>query len=140
MSKVIESDWDLVMDAYRKGNASRLEWVKEKRKRYQDVWKAKGEKYTCEELQEIFKSGGFIIDVRNPIDYMLGPKIYNSVNVPIIGLLNWCYANERINKNTSILVYSNEGNTAQAALETLKENYYTNVTNIGTHKWYTLCS
>ena len=35
---------------------------------------------------------------------MLGPKIYNSVNVPIIGLLNWCNANERVNKNTPIVL------------------------------------
>ena len=140
MSKVVESDWDLVMDAYRKGNTMRLAWLKEKRKRYDDVFASAGEKSTCEEIQKIFKSGGFIIDVRNPLEYMVGPKIHNSVNVPIIGLLNWCKANERINKNTPILVYSNEGNTAQSALQSLEENNYANVTNIGTHKWYTFCS
>lgn len=140
MSKVVESDWDLVMDAYRKGNAKRLEWVKEKRKRYEDVFGAKGEKFTCEEIQEIFKAGGFILDVRNPEEYLAGPKIHNSVNVPINGLVNWCKANERINKNTPILVYSNEGDRAQSALEILKENNCNNVTNIGTHKWFTICS
>jgi rhodanese-related sulfurtransferase len=140
MSKVIESEWDLVMDAYRKGNAKRLAWVEEKRKRYQAVFDSKGEKKTCEEIQKIFKSGGYIIDVRNPVDYISGGKIHNSVNVPIHGLIQWCGANERINKNTPILVYSNHGNLAGSALQSLEENHYVNVTNIGTHKWYNLCS
>ena len=140
MSKVVESEWSNVMDAYRKGNQMRLVWLKEKRKRYQDVWEATGEKKTCEEISEIFKSGGFIIDVRDPLEYMAGGKIHNSVNVPISGLLQWAKANVRINRNTPILVYSNEGNTAQSALESLKDNNYANVTNIGTHKWYNLCS
>ena len=140
MSKVVNSEWDLVMEAYRKGNAKRLLWVEEKRKRYQAVYDSKGEKKTCEEILEIFKSGGFIIDVRNPVDYISGGKLHNSVNVPIDGLLNWCNANERINKNTPILVYSNHGNLAESALQALEENNYANVTNIGTHKWYNLCS
>jgi rhodanese-related sulfurtransferase len=140
MSKVVESEWDLVMDAYRKGNAKRLLWVEEKRSRYQTVFGSKGEKKTCEEILEIFKSGGFIIDVRNPIDYVSGGKIHNSVNVPIHGLIQWCNANERINKNTPILVYSNQGNMAGSAKQSLEENNYANVTNIGTHKWYNLCS
>ena len=140
MSRVIENDWDAVMAAYRKGNAMRLSWLKEKEERYQDAFSGTGEETTCEEILKIFKSGGFIIDVRNPIDYMAGGKIHNSVNVPISGLLQWVKANERINRNTPILVYSNEGNTAQSALESLKDNNYANVTNIGTHKWYNLCS
>ena len=140
MSRVVESEWDNVMDAFRKGNAMRLKELAEKRKRYQNIFGATGEKSTCEEILEIFKSGGFIIDVRSPVEYRAGGKIHNSVNVPIDGLLNWCNANERINKNTHILVYSNEGNMAGSALQILKENNYVNVTNIGTHKWYTFCS
>jgi rhodanese-related sulfurtransferase len=140
MSRVIESEWKSVMDAYRKGNAMRLAEVAEKRKRYEDVWNATGERSTCDEIKEIFKSDGFIIDVRDPIEYNAGGKIHNSVNVPISGLLQWCNANVRINRNTPILVYSNEGNTAQSALQILEENHYVNVTNIGTHKWYSICS
>ena len=136
----VESEWDRVMAAARKGNEMRLDELAEKRKRYKDIFGATGERSTCKEILKIFKSGGFIIDVRSPIDYISGGKIHNSVNVPLHGLLNWCNANERINKNTPILVYSNEGNTAQSALESLKENNYANVTNIGTHKWYNLCS
>ena len=136
----VESEWDRVMAAARKGNEMRLDELAEKRKRYKDIFGATGERSTCEEILKIFKSGGFIIDVRNPVDYISGGKLHNSVNVPIDGLLNWCNANERINKNTPILIYSNEGNTAEAALQSLEENYYANVTNIGTHKWYNLCS
>jgi rhodanese-related sulfurtransferase len=140
MSKVIESEWNLVMDAYRKGNEMRLAEIEEKRKRYQSVYGSVGDKKTCEEIKEIFKSGGYIIDVRNPIDYMSGGKIHNSVNVPIDGLVQWCNANNRIDKNTTILLYSNHGNLAGTALQSLEENHYANVTNIGTHKWYNLCS
>ena len=136
----VESEWDRVMVAYRKGNAMRLAELEKKRANYQSVFGSKGEKKTCEEILEIFKSGGFIIDVRNPVDYMSGGKLHNSVNVPIDGLIQWCNAHSRINKNTSILVYSNHGNTAGAALQALEENNYANVTNIGTHKWYNLCS
>ena len=38
-----------------------------------------------------------IIDVRNPVDYISGGKIHNSVNVPIQEIINWCNANEEIN-------------------------------------------
>ena len=137
---MVKSEWDRVMDAFRKGNAMRLSELKERKGRYQDIFGAKGEKSTCEEILEIFKSGGFIIDVRNPVDYMSGGKIHNSVNVPLHGLLNWCNANERINFNTPILLYSNNGNTADVASNILKDYNYNNVTNIGTHKWYNLCS
>ena len=140
MSKVIEREWDKVMDAYRKGNQMRLKELAEKRGRYQAVFDSKGDKLTCDEILEIFKSGGYIIDVRNPVDYMSGGKLHNSVNVPIDGLIQWCNANVHINKNTPILVYSNHGNLAGAALQALEENNYENVTNIGTHKWYNLCS
>jgi|TARA_B100000959_G_scaffold177489_1_gene185675 rhodanese-related sulfurtransferase len=140
MTKVVESEWNRVMEAYRKGNAMRLAELEEKRKRYHSVWDSRGDKKTCDEIQEIFKSGGFIVDVRNPIDYMSGGKIHNSVNVPIDGLIQWVKSHPSINKNTPILVYSNHGNAAGAAKQSLEENNYANVTNIGTHKWYNLCS
>jgi len=134
------SEWDKVMDAFRKGNQMRLKELAEKRGRYQAVFGATGERSTCEKILEIFKSGGFIIDVRNPIDYISGGKVHNSVNVPIDGLVQWCNAHPRINFNTPILVYSNEGNMAASAKIQLEQYNYTNVTNIGTHKWYNLCS
>jgi len=135
-----ETEWDRVMRAYRKGNAMRLKEVKAARERHAAVYDSKGEKSTCEEIQEIFKAGGFIIDVRNPVDYISGGKIHNSVNVPIHEIINWCNANVDIDYNTKILVYSNTGNMAGSAKQMLEAHLYTNVTNIGTHKWYTLCS
>ena len=140
MSNVIDTDWDSVMDAFRTGNAMRIEEVKQKREHYKEVFGATGKKLTCEEIQKIFKSGGFIIDVRNPLDFISGGKLHNSVNVPLPDLLHWVKANKLINKNTPILVYSDNGKTAQSALQSLEENNYANVTNIGTHKWYNLCS
>ena len=135
-----ETEWDRVMRAYHKGNAMRLKELKAKRERHREVYESKGEKSTCEEIQAIFKDGGFIIDVRNPVDYISGGKIHNSVNVPIQEIINWCNANEEINYDTEILLYSNSGNLAGSAKQMLEAHLYTNVTNIGTHKWYTLCS
>ena len=54
MSKVIESEWPRVMDAYRKGNAMRLAELEKKRASYQSVFGSKGEKKTCDEILEIF--------------------------------------------------------------------------------------
>jgi rhodanese-related sulfurtransferase len=136
----IKSDWDQVMNAYRVGTVGRVRQNAERNVRYQEVFGSKGEKTTCEEILKIFKAGGFIIDVRNPVDLIHGGKIHNSVNVPTSQLINWCNANDFINLNTPILLYSNEGNSAETALKDLSENNYANVTNIGTHKWYNICS
>jgi len=136
-----ESEWDKVMQAYHKGNAMRLEEVKAQKERYGQIYATdNGIKMTCTEIQKIFKEGGFIIDVRNPVDFISGGKIHNSVNVPLYGLLNWCNGNERIDKSTPILLYSNHGNTSETGATILKDNSYANVTNIGTHKWYGACS
>lgn len=135
-----ETEWDRVMRAYRKGNAMRLKEVKAARERHAAVYDSKGEKSTCDEIQAIFKAGGFIIDVRNPVDYISGGKIHNAVNVPIHEIINWCNANEKIDFDTKILLYSDHGNLAGSAKQMLEAHSYTNVTNIGTHKWYTLCS
>ena len=53
----VVSEWELVMDAFRKGNQMRLKEVEDQRRRYQDVYGATGEKSSCEEILEIFKSG-----------------------------------------------------------------------------------
>ena len=95
---------------------------------------------TCDEIQEIYKSGGFIIDVRNPVDYLSGGRLHNSTNVPESKLIHWVRDHKDITENTAILVYSNSGNLAQTALRDLNDYGYKNVTNIGTHKWYPMCS
>ena len=91
-------------------------------------------------VQEIYKSGGFIIDVRNPVDYLSGGRLHNSTNVPESKLIHWVRDHKDITENTAILVYSNSGNLAQTALRDLNDYGYKNVTNIGTHKWYPMCS
>ena len=133
-------DWDKVMQAYYKQTARRMKEDAARQKSIKEVFGSLGEKLTCDEIQEIFRSGGFIIDVRNPVDYLTGGRIHNSVNVPSINVINWCNEHEKITLNTPILVYSNTGNSAQQAQQMLIDNDYTNVTNIGTHKWYNLCS
>jgi len=133
-------DWDKVMQAYYKQTARRMKEDVARQKSIQQIFGSLGEKLTCDEIQEIFRSGGFIIDVRNPVDYLTGGRIHNSVNVPSINVINWCNEHEKITLNTPILVYSNTGNSAQQAQQMLIDNDYTNVTNIGTHKWYNLCS
>jgi|TARA_B110001454_G_C12476398_1_gene332476 rhodanese-related sulfurtransferase len=133
-------DWDKVMQAYYKQTARRMKEDVEKQKTMQQIFGSLGDKMTCDEIQEIFRSGGFIIDVRNPVDYLSGGRIHNSVNVPSANVINWCNEHKKIGTNTPILVYSDTGNSADQAQQLLVDSKYTNVTNIGTHKWYNLCS
>ena len=134
------SDWNLVMQAYYKMSARKIQHKKDTAHRHKAVFGSKGTKMTCDEIQEIFKSGGFIIDVRNPVDYLSGGRLHNSTNVPESNLVTWVRDHKDISENTPILVYSNEGNLAETALQDLNDYGYKNVTNIGTHKWYPMCS
>ena len=133
-------DWGLVMDAYYKGTAKRVQQNKTRKQRHKQVFGSDGIKMTCEEIRDIFLSGGFIVDVRNPVEYLTGGRVHNSVNVPEDKLLDWCRDHEKISYNTPILVYSNNGRLSQTAKKDLEDYGYKNVTNIGTHRWYTLCS
>ena len=135
-----KGDWDKVMQAYYKQTARNMERNTARKKSIKRVFGSLGTKMTCDEIQEIFKSGGFIVDVRNPVDYLEGGRVHNSVNVPSGKILTWCNEHEKVGLNTPILVYSNEGNAADQAEQMLVDAQYTNVTNIGTHKWYNLCS
>jgi len=134
------SDWDKVMQAYYKQTARNMARNEARKASIKQHFSGLGDRMTCEEVQEIFFAGGYILDVRNPVDYMVGGRVHNAVNVPSGKAINWCNEHEKINLNTPILVYSNTGNSAQQALQMLVDNKYTNVTNIGTHKWYSLCS
>ena len=132
--------WDKVMQAYYKETARRMSTDEARKQSIAEIFGSLGDRMTCDEIQEIFRSGGFIIDVRNPVDYLSGGRVHNSVNVPSINVIQWCNTHKKINLNTPILVYSNTGNSANQARQMLVDNEYTNVTNIGTHKWYNLCS
>jgi len=135
-----DNDWNLVMQAQAKMAARKIQWKAEQDKRNKIVFGSQGTKMTCEEIQDIYKSGGFIIDVRNPVDYLSGGRIHNSTNVPESHIVTWVRDHKDISENTPILVYSNEGNLAQTATNDLNDYGYKNVTNIGTHKWYPMCS
>ena len=134
----VKGDWDKVMQAFYKETARKMAADEHRKNTLKEVFGGLGTKITCDEIVEIYKAGGAIIDVRNPVDYISGGRIFHSVNVPSKNVITWCDENERINHNTPILVYSNTGNSAQQAERLLKEAKYTNVTNIGTHKWYNL--
>lgn len=135
-----KSDWDLVMLAQAKMAARKIKWRREQDIRNKAVFGSQGTKMTCDEIQEVFKSGGFILDVRNPVDFMSGGRVHNATNVPLFNLVQWVRDHKDITEHTPILVYSNEGNTAQTELNDLTDYGYQNVTNIGTHKWYPMCS
>tara|TARA_B110000263_G_scaffold91451_1_gene79962 strand:- start:279 stop:698 length:420 start_codon:yes stop_codon:yes gene_type:complete len=139
MDKVAKP-WDKVMQAYYKQTVRDNKKRREENLAYEEVFGGTGTQMTCEEIREIFLAGGVIIDVRNPVDFISGGKLHNAVNVPHSNLLRWCDANDRVTENTPILVYSNHGNLANTAKVDLEKSGYKNVTNIGTHKWYNLCS
>ena len=136
-----KQEFDLVMQAYYKMAARKIQYNKELDGRHKVVFGTEyGTKMTCDEIQEIFKSGGFIIDVRNPVDFLSGGRVHNATNVPEDKLVTWVRDHKDITENTAILVYSNKGNLAQTAVRDLNDYGYKNVTNIGTHKWYPMCS
>ena len=139
MEKVAKP-WDKVMQAYYKQAVRENKKRDEENKAYEEVFGSTGVQMTCDEIREVFLAGGVIIDVRNPVDHNAGGRIHNAVNVPHINLLRWCDLREDMTENTPILVYSDSGNLAATAKVDLEKHGYNNVTNIGTHKWYNLCS
>tara|TARA_B110000495_G_scaffold202203_1_gene221658 strand:+ start:4999 stop:5418 length:420 start_codon:yes stop_codon:yes gene_type:complete len=139
MEKVAQP-WDKVMQAYYKQAVRENKKRDEENKAYAEVFGGIGIRHTCEELRQIFLNGGVIIDVRNPAEHNSGGKIHNAVNVPVMNILRWCDLREGMTENTPILVYSDSGNLANTAKVDLEKHGYKNVTNIGSHKWYNLCS
>lgn len=107
---------------------------------YDTIYGALGDRMSCSEIQAVFKSGGVIIDVRNPVDYISGGRVFNAVNVPASKVVKWCIENDEVGLNTPILLYSDDGQLSQSAKDDLELYHYKNVTNIGTHKWYPECS
>ena len=133
-------EFDEVMQAYYKQTAKKMIANEVRAKTNKKVFGSLGTKMTCDEIQDIFKAGGYIIDVRGPVEYISGGRIHNSVNVPSVNILRWAKEHPNINSNTPLLVYSNDGNSADQAQKKLENHDYANVTNIGTHKWYNPCS
>jgi len=137
------SVFNKVMDAFYKQSAKRIKHKEVKRERYRQVYgNIEGSKKTCDELKEIFDSGGIIIDLRNPVDFISGGMVHNAINVPAKDIDNWLNSNNNLTKNTPIMLYSTNGITAIEVLEKLKRTPYNfnNVHNIGAARWYPNCS
>jgi len=130
------------MGGFYKNSAKRIEYRQVVAERNKEVYSYEGTKLDCAELLEIFKSGGVILDLRNPIEYMGGGVIHNSINVPHTNAVKWINGNKSISKNTPILLYSTEGKESAVMKLELEANpyRYLNVTNIGSHRWYPSCS
>ena len=78
------SDWDKVMQAYYKQTARNMARNEARKASIKQHFSGLGDRMTCEEVQEIFFAGGYILDVRNPVDYMVGGRVHNAVNVPSV--------------------------------------------------------
>jgi rhodanese-related sulfurtransferase len=131
-----------MMQSYYKGLAKAIDRKIITDERGAKVYDFIGTKITCDELREAHKCGGVIIDLRNPVDYMCGGVIHNSINVPHKNAVRWVKNNGNINELTPIMLYSESGRLAQEVMKELKSrrNGYKNVHNIGSHKWYPNCS
>lgn len=136
------SDFNDVMSEYWKVIAKKEQKKKTSAERGEKVYDVKGTKFKCEEIKEMFESGGVILDVRDPIDYAGGGVIHNSINVPAANVVKWVIGNSQITKNTPILLYCDTGTTSQSVKDELQMQTigYKNVHNIGSHKWYPHCS
>lgn len=137
------SAWENVMGAFYKQSAKRIEHKKVVKERHEKVYgNIDGTKMECSEIKEIFDAGGIIIDLRNPVDYISGGMVHNSVNVPHKNVLKWVTSNDKITENTPILLYSINGRTSQTIMEDLSTApfNYKNVHNIGASRWYPKCS
>ncbi len=91
---------------------------------------------SCDELSEVLKIKGMILDVRSPALFA-GNKIHRARNIPLMHLLKEAIAWD---KTTPILVYCETGQQAQTAKERLDSVGFQNVTNIGHVGLYPDCS
>jgi len=133
-------DFNDVMGAMYKEKARIVEVEMQKEAKHEEIFGGSGTRLTCDEILEAFKSGGVILDVRNPVDYISGGRVFNSINVPETNVSRWILDNKDVTKNTPILLYCDDGSLAQTAMNDLMTLQYSNVTNIGSHKWYPMCS
>jgi rhodanese-related sulfurtransferase len=93
---------------------------------------------TCGEVRHVIDEGGVLVDVRQPIDYQ-GTKIHLSQNIPCEFIVREIQG-RKYSYNLPIMVYCNDGYTAQLAKQKLEEVGYKNVVNIGSIKIFRNCS
>ncbi len=87
------------------------------------------------EIDDLVNNGGFLIDVRTPMEYRLG-HIKGAVNIPLDNLRKEIN-NIKVEKNTPIYVNCQVGLRAYLALRILQENGFKHVYNLsGGYKTY----
>lgn len=91
---------------------------------------------TCEELQDMVQDGAKIIDVREPMELVMG-KLHCSVNVPMALLTQ---VSEMFEPEDKLLVYCHTGRRSEHAANMLKSMGYENTENIGGIVHYTECT
>lgn len=91
---------------------------------------------TCEEIREIIKLKGKLIDVRSP-KLFLSSKLHRAVNIPLQHIEKEAY--KWLNKELPILIYSDSGMKSHLAVQKLKKKGFNNITNIGKLHWYSNC-
>jgi rhodanese-related sulfurtransferase len=93
---------------------------------------------TCTDVRSTIDAGGVLVDVRQPIAYQ-GKKVHLSTNIPCEFIVREIQG-RKYSYNLPIMVYCNDGYTAQLAKQKLEEVGYKNVVNIGSIKIFRNCS
>jgi rhodanese-related sulfurtransferase len=134
--------WNKLMGSYWKEQAKINKNRQIKADRHKEVYAGEGNKITCEDILEIYKAGGVILDLRNPVDYATSSIIHNSINVPARDTVKWLLSNHNITRSTPILLYCSDGRQSEEIKNDLKSTNlgFKNVSNIGSLKWYPNCS
>ena len=84
---------------------------------------------TCKEKDTLMKEDNTIlIDVRTKEEYESG-HLENAINIPVDIVLS--KIGEYASKDTKIIIYCQSGKRATTAFETLKNNGYKNIYNLG---------
>jgi rhodanese-related sulfurtransferase len=92
----------------------------------------------CGDVRLTIDAGGILVDVRQPIDYQSG-KVHLSQNIPCEHIVKESKARAWPH-HLPIMLYCNDGYTAQLAKQKLEELAYHNVINLGSIKNFRRCS
>jgi len=93
---------------------------------------------TCGDVRSTIDAGGVLVDVRQPIDFQSN-KVHFSVNIPCEFVVREIQG-RKYSYNIPIMVYCDNGYTAQLAKQKLEESGYKNVINLGSAKSFRKCS
>lgn len=90
---------------------------------------------TCEHIRTALKSGAQLLDVRSPQEFAQG-ALPNAVNMPIQQLTQNV---QSIDVTRPVLIYCVSGQRSEMAAQTLRQQGFKDVTNIGAHASYQTC-